>query len=78
MPLNKIGSNVKIQIVKKASFSMDVNMIAEMLKKDWPEQSISLDGLHAALKSVGITNYSSEDMDELISRLQATGFAVTK
>jgi len=78
MALNKIGSPSKIQVVKNAGFSLDPNFLAEMILKQIPEKEISVDQLHNALKSIGVINYSSDDMAILMDRLQAIGFSILK
>lgn len=78
MSLNKRGSPNKIQIIKKAGFTLSENFLAEMILKQIPEKEISVDQLHSALKSIGVTNYSSDDMAILMDRLQAIGFSILK
>jgi hypothetical protein len=78
MALHKKGSPSKIKVVKNASFAVDVNSLAERFLKDWPNKKITMDQIHNGLKSIGIVNYSSEDMSVLISRLQAIGFSISK
>ena len=78
MALSKRGSPNKIQVVKKSSFSLDENFLAEMILKQIPSKKITIDQLHAALKSIGVVNYSSEDMNILLDRLAAIGFTITK
>lgn len=78
MPLNKIGSPHKLQVVKYSGFSVDPNFLAQTLLKDWPNKVLSIDDLHSALKQIGIVDYSSDDLSVLISRLEASGFKVTK
>lgn len=78
MAVNKRGSPNKIQVVKNAGFSLDPNFLAEMILKQIPAKTLSLDQLHAALKSIGVMNYSSDDMNILMDRLQAIGFKIAK
>ena len=78
MALSKRGSPVKLKVVKKSGFTIDPNMLAEMLQKQWPTKKLSVDSLHEALKSIGVDNYSSEDLSELMGRLQAIGFRISK
>jgi hypothetical protein len=78
MSLSKKGSPTKIRVVKNASFAVDVNSLAERFLKDWPNKKITIDQIHNSLKSIGIVNYSSEDMSVLTSRLQAIGFSIQK
>lgn len=74
--LNKIGTPTKISIIKQSAFEVDLNLLASMLKEQWPDKNITVNALHEALKSIGITEYKAEDMQELIGRLQAIGFSV--
>lgn len=76
MALNKRGSPNKIQVVKTAGFSIDPNFLAEMILKQIPEKKLTVDQLHSALKSIGVNNYSSDDMNVLITRLEAIGFSI--
>ena len=78
MALKKQGSPTRIKVVKNASFAVDVNSLAERFLKDWPNKKVTMDQVHNGLKSIGIINYSSEDMSVLTSRLQAIGFTVGK
>ena len=77
MPLHKKGSPSKISIIKNAGFSMSVDALAQSFLKDWPSKKLSIDQIHASLKSIGIINYSSEDLSTFISRLESIGFSVT-
>jgi hypothetical protein len=76
MALNKTGSPVKLSVLKQGAFEIDLNLLASMLKEQWPDKNISVNALHEALKSLGITEYKAEDMQELAGRLQAIGFVV--
>ncbi len=78
MALSKKGSPNKLKVVKNAGFTLDVNFLAELILKQIPEKKLSLDQLHSALKSVGVVNYASEDMNILIDRLEAIGFSILK
>lgn len=78
MPLHKKGSPTKIKIVRNAGFTLDSNFLAEIILKQLPEKKITIDQLHNSLKSIGVDNYSSEDLNILVGRLQAIGFTVTK
>lgn len=78
MALKKQGSPTKIKVVKNAAFAVDVNALAERFLKDWPNKKITMDQIHNSLKSIGIINYSSDDMSALSSRLQAIGFSISK
>lgn len=76
MALNKIGTPTKLSIVRQSAFEVDLNLLASMLQEQWPDKNISVNSLHEALKSIGITEYKAEDMQELVGRLQAIGFVV--
>ena len=76
MALNKIGSPAKLKVVKQSGFIINVNYLAEMLLKQWPDKKVTQDQLHSALKSIGVDNYQADDMSELMSRLKAIGFSV--
>jgi len=78
MALYKKGSPTRIKVVKNAGFSVDPNFISEMFLKQWPEKKVSVDQIHNALKSIGVVNYSSEDLSILMNRLQAIGFSIQK
>jgi len=78
MALNKIGSPYKLKVVKNSGFSIDPNFLAQTLLKQWPKKELSIDDLHTALKSIGVINYSSDDLSVLIGRLEAVGFKLTK
>jgi hypothetical protein len=78
MALYKKGSPTRIKIVKQSGFTMDANMLAEMLQKQWPTKKISIDTLHSALKSIGVSNYQADDLSILMNRLQAIGFTISK
>jgi len=74
--LNKTGSPTKLTVVKQGAFEVDLNLLASMLKEQWPDKTLTVNNLHEALKSIGIVEYKAEDMQELIGRLQAIGFVV--
>jgi hypothetical protein len=78
MALSKKGSPNKIQVVKNASFTIDPNFLAQMILKQVPSKKLTVDQLHSALKSIGVDNYGSDDLNVLIDRLQSSGFDVTK
>jgi hypothetical protein len=73
--LNKFGSPEKITKVT-GSFTFDPNLIVFMLKEKVIDKKITLDQLHEAVKSVGVIDYSSEDMGNLIRLLQSSGISV--
>jgi len=76
MALNKRGSPTKLQVVKNAGFTVDPNFLAEMILKQIPEKKLTVDQLHSALKSIGVVNYGSDDLNTLIERLKAVGFTI--
>ena len=76
MALNKIGSPIRLQVVKQSAFQLDVNLLASLLKDQWPGKVLSMSALHEALKSLGVTDYKAEDMQELVGRLSAVGFKI--
>lgn len=76
--LNKTGSPVKLQVIKQSAFEVDLNLLASMLKEQWPDKILSVNALHEALKSIGIISYKAEDMAELTGRLAAIGFNITQ
>ncbi len=76
--LKKYGSPHKIEVLKEGALAFDVNILSKMILDKWPNKKMTLDELHEAVKSVGIMNYSAEDMDNLINRLQSVGFHIEK
>ena len=76
MALNKTGSPVKLTVMKQSAFEVDLNLLASMLKEQWPDKTLTVNDLHEALKSIGIVEYKAEDMQELAGRLQAIGFII--
>lgn len=78
MAINKIGTPNKISVVRQGAFNIDLNVLASVLKDKWPDKSLSLNDLHEALKTLGVTDYKSEDMQDLTSRLMAIGFKITE
>ena len=62
--------------MKQSAFEVDLNLLASMLKEQWPDKTLTVNALHEALKSIGIVEYKAEDMQELIGRLQAIGFTI--
>jgi len=49
-----------------------------MILKQIPAKKLTVDQLHSAVKSIGVVNYSSDDMAILMDRLQAIGFSISK
>lgn len=76
MSLKKIGSPEKIKIVKDSGFSFDPNIIVKEIQQKWPNLDISTDQVHEAVKSLGIVDYNSEDMNEVLRLLDSVGIAV--
>jgi hypothetical protein len=78
MALKKQGSPSKLKVVKNAGFKLDENYLAQMILDQWPNKQLTIDQLHLALKSIGVVNYSSDDLSILLSRLKAIGFSINK
>lgn len=78
MALHKKGSPTRIKVVKNAGFTLSENFLAEMILKQIPSKKLSIDQLHMMLKSIGVINYSSDDLSILMNRLQAIGFSISK
>jgi len=78
MSLSKRGSPNKIKIIKNAGFTIDPNFLSELILKQVPSKKLTMDQLHSALKSIGVVNYSSDDMNLLVDRLQSIGFFILK
>ena len=76
MSLKKIGSPAKIRVVKEGEFAFDPNIIVKEIQKKWPNSEISTDQVHEAVKSLGIINYNSEDMNEVLRLLDSVGISV--
>jgi hypothetical protein len=76
VPLNKKGSPQAIKVIKKASFTIDENFLAEIILKQVHTKKLSVDQLHSALKSVGVDGYDADDFNVLVDRLQSSGFDV--
>ena len=78
MPLNKIGSPVKLIVMKQGAFEVDLNVLASVISDKYPEKKLSINELHEVLKTFGVTDYKAEDMQELVGRLHAVGITVTE
>jgi len=78
MSIKKTGSPVKIIRITESALSLDPNLIVTKLKEKYPAKSFSLDQLHEALKSIGVIDYSSNDLQHLIDLLQSSGIKVVK
>jgi len=76
MALRKIGSPQKIRIVKEGEFAFDPNIIVKEIQKKWQNSEISVEQVHEAVKSLGIINYNSEDMNEVLRLLDSVGISV--
>jgi hypothetical protein len=75
--IKKYGTNSKItKVIKDSAFALDPNLVAKQLIDKWPNKKISLDQLHEAVKSIGVLNYESKDMTDLVGLLQSAGFTV--
>lgn len=75
--LKKTGAPAKINVIKVSSFALDPNLIAAELERNWSGKKITIDQLHEAVKSIGVVEYSDNDMKDLIGLLQGMGFVVT-
>jgi len=76
MALRKIGSPSKIRVVKEGGFAFDPNIIVKEIQEKWPNSEISTDQVHEAVKSLGIVDYSSDDMNEVLRLLDSVGISV--
>jgi hypothetical protein len=76
--LNKIGTPNKLQILKQSAFEVDLNVLASVISDKYPEKKLSINDLHEILKTLGVTDYKAEDMQELVGRLHAVGITVTE
>lgn len=76
MAITKYGSPEKINVVKQSAFQIDLNVLASVLSDKYPSKSLSINELHEVLKTLGVTDYKSEDMQDLVGRLSAVGFKV--
>ena len=76
MALRKIGSPEKIKVVKESAFAFDPNIIVKEIQKKWPNSEISTDQVHEAVKSLGIVDYATEDMNEVLRLLDSVGISV--
>ena len=74
--LKKTGAKVKVEVIKQSGFSLDPNLIADKLDEKWPGKKISVDQLHEAVKSIGVIDYSDDDMSDLVGLLQSMGYSV--
>lgn len=75
MTISKFGSPADIKVVQ-SGLTFDPNIVVKQLQDKVKNGSISLDQLHEAVKSIGIVDYTSEDMNRLISLLKSVGIAV--
>lgn len=78
MPLNKIGSPQKLSIIKHSAFDIDVNVLTGVISDKYPDKKLSINQLHELVKTLGIVDYKSEDMQELVGRLHSIGIIVTE
>ena len=77
MVLRKYGHPVKLDVIKSGAFAFDANLIAKKIEEAIPSKKLSINQLHESIKSLGITDYSSSDLGNLINLLKATGFSIT-
>lgn len=75
MAIRKIGSPEKIHTITTA-LQFDLNLAVKKIKDTHKRPNITIDELHEALKALGITNYSSEDMSEIHRLLKSVGISV--
>ncbi len=77
--IKKVGTPQKIsKIIKNTGFGIDPNLIVKKLKDNWTESSISLNQLHELVKSLGVVDYTSDDMSHVVELLQSSGITVTE
>jgi len=76
MALNKTGSPTKLTVLKQSAFEVDLNVLASVISDKYPEKKLSINDLHEVLKTLGVTDYKAEDMQELAGRLHAVGITV--
>lgn len=77
MALRKFGHPVKLEVIKSGAFAFDANLIAKKIEEAIPSKKLSMDQLHESIKSLGITDYTSSDLGNLINLLKAAGFSLT-
>jgi len=75
MAIRKIGSPEKIHTITNA-LAFDINLAVKKIKDTHQKPNITIDEVHEALKALGITNYSSEDMAEVTRLLKSVGITV--
>lgn len=75
MAIRKIGSPEKIRQISN-SLTFDINLAVKKIKDAYNKPNITMDELHEALKALGIVNYSSDDMSEVMRLLQSVGITV--
>ncbi len=75
MAIRKIGSPEKIHTIASA-LAFDVNLAVKKIKDTHKKPNITIDEVHEALKALGITNYSSDDMQEITRLLKSVGITV--
>ena len=76
MKLNKVGSPIKLQLVKKGAMSFDPNLFVKKIVETWGRKPITIDQIHEAAKAMGIIDYNSEDMDNIVHLLESSGIDV--
>lgn len=75
MALKKFGSPEQIHTIT-TSLTFDTNLAVKKIKDAFQGKDITIDQIHESLKALGITNYSSEDMDEVVRLLRSSGVVV--
>ena len=76
MTLKKVGSPEKIQVVKKSALSFDPNLLVKKIVETWGKKPITIDQIHEAAKAMGIIDYNSEDMNNVVHLLESSGINV--
>ena len=76
MSLKKVGAPIKLQLVKKSALAFDPNLFVKKIVETWGKHPITIEQIHEAGKSIGIIDYNSEDMDNIVNLLQSSGVDV--
>lgn len=75
MSIKKIGSPQKIHTIT-TGLSFDLNLAVKRIKDATPKPSITVNEIHEALKAMGITTYTADDMKEITNLLPSVGLKV--
>lgn len=76
MTLNKVGTPIKIQLIKHGAMAFDPNLFVKKIVEIWGKKPITIDQIHESTKSMGIIDYNSEDMSNIIHLLESSGIDV--